>query len=68
MNCARLTPDRRIEIAEYARTILGLGLEILKLGYLQKSNISNLVKSLKEFQRNFHKTNVTKSQYTAPIF
>ena len=52
MNCARLTPDRRIEIAEYARTILGLGLEILKLGYLQKSNISNLVKSLKEFSQN----------------
>ena len=53
INCARLTPDRRIEIAKYVRTILGLGLEIFKLEYLQKSIINNLVRSLEIFCRNF---------------
>ena len=43
MICARLTPDRRIELVESVRTPLRLGLDVFKFGYLQEVTINNLV-------------------------
>ncbi|MFZ8994685.1 MAG: HD domain-containing protein [bacterium] len=51
MICARLTPDRRIELVESVRTPLRLGLDVFKFGYLQESTINNLVESIEIFQR-----------------
>ena len=51
MICARLTPDRRIELVESVRTPLRLGLDVFKFGYLQEVTINNLVESIKIFKR-----------------
>ena len=51
MICARLTPDRRIELVESVRTPLRLGLDVFKFGYLQEVTINNLVESIEIFQR-----------------
>ena len=51
MICARLTPDRRIELVESVRTPLRLGLDVFKFGYLQEVTIINLVESINIFKR-----------------
>ena len=51
MICARLTPDRRIELVESVRTPLRLGLDVFKFGYLQEVTINNLVESIEIFKR-----------------
>ena len=66
MICARLTPDRRIELVESVRTPLRLGLEVFKFGYLQESTINNLVESIEIFQGLYYRTNVSKFEHTEP--
>ena len=51
MICARLTPDRTIELVESVRTPLRLGLDVFKFGYLQEVTINNLVESIEIFKR-----------------
>ena len=51
MICARLTPDRKIELVESFRTPLRLGLDVFKFGYLQEVTINNLVESKDIFKR-----------------
>ena len=57
MICARLTPDRRIELVESVRTPLCLGLDVFKLGYLQEVTINNLVESIEIFERTLLQNN-----------
>ena len=57
MICARLTPDRRIELVESVRTPLRLGLDVFKFGYLQEVTINNLVESIEIFERTLSQNN-----------
>ena len=57
MICARLTPDRRIELVESVRTPLRLGLDVFKFGYLQEVTINNLVESIEIFKRTLSQNN-----------
>ena len=55
--CARLTPDRIIELVEAVRTPLRLGLDVFKFGYLQEVTINNLVESIEIFKRTLSHNN-----------
>ena len=57
MICARLTPDRTIELVESVRTLLCLELYVFKCGYLQEVTINNLVESIKRFERTLSQNN-----------
>ena len=57
MICARLTPDRRIELVESVRTPLRLGLDVFKFGYLQEVTINNLVESIEIFKKTLSQNN-----------
>ena len=67
MICARLTPDRRIELVESVRTPLRLGLDVFKFGYLQEVTINNLVESIEIFKGHYHRTTVRKSEHTVQV-
>ena len=51
MICARLTPDRRIELVESVRTPLRLGLDVFEFGYLQEVTINNLFEPIEIFKK-----------------
>ncbi len=57
MICARLTPDRRIELVESVRTPLSLGLDVFMFGYLQELTINNSVESIEIFERALSQNN-----------
>ena len=57
MICARLTPDRRIELVESVRTPLRLGLDVFKFGYLQEVTINNLVEPIEIFKKTLSQNN-----------
>ena len=57
MICARLTPDRRIELVESVRTPLRLGLDVFKFGYLQEVTIKNLVEPIEISERTLSQNN-----------
>ena len=67
MICARLTPDRTIELVKSVRAPLRLGLDVFKFGYLQEVTINNLVESIEISKRHYHRTTVRKSEHTVQV-
>ena len=55
--CARLTPNRTIELVKSVRTPLLLGFDVFKIGYLQEVTINNLVESIEIFKRTLSQNN-----------
>ena len=54
MICARLTEDFRIEELEKNRTLIYLGEDVFKMGYITEERIEKLLETIKVYQK--HRT------------